>query len=124
MCQALALLDQTAIGGKPGPKRRRFLCVAGDKGYDSEALRKSVRRRGMRPVFAHRKLCEGNYPARARWFDKQAYRLRCRVECLVCLLKQSRSIATRYTKLGKNYLALITLAFIEIWIDIILRYRP
>jgi transposase len=118
--QAEALLDRVAIGGKPGPKRRRFARVVGDKGYDSEPLRQSVRRRGMRPVFAHRRLPDGTHPLRARGFDKEVYRRRCVVECLIGRVKEWRSIATRYAKLGQNFLAFITLAFIRIWIVVLL----
>lgn len=117
------LLDQVAIGGKPGPPRRRFEQVGGDKGYDSEPLRQGVRRRGSRPVIAYRKLPDGTYPARARHFDKQAYRRRSVVECLIGRLKEWRSLATRYAKLAANFLALLWLGFIRIWLIDLLRYR-
>ena len=122
--QAEKLLDAVAIGGKPGPPRRRFERIGGDKGYDSEPLRQGVRRRGSRPVIAYRKLKDGTYPARAKNFDKQAYRRRSVVECLFGRLKEWRSIATRYAKLGQNFLALILLGFIRIWVIDLLRYRP
>ena len=71
--QAEKLLDQVAIGGKPGPPRRRFERIGGDKGYDSEPLRQALRRRGSRPVIAYRKLKNGTYPARARNLVMSSY---------------------------------------------------
>jgi transposase len=39
--------------------------------------------------------------------DREAYRLRNRVERLINRLKQARRIAIRYEKRGDNYLAMI-----------------
>ncbi len=53
---------------------------------------------------------------RGRQFDRQAYRQRNRVERLINRLKQFRRIATRYEKRAANYLAMLTLAAIMIWL--------
>ena len=49
-------------------------------------------------------------------FDRTAYRERNRVERLINKLKQFRRIATRYEKRAANYLAMITLASILLWL--------
>jgi transposase len=49
-------------------------------------------------------------------FDKAAYRQRNVVERLVNRLKQFRRIATRYEKRAVNYLAMLTIAAITLWL--------
>ena len=49
-------------------------------------------------------------------FDRQAYRERNRIERLINRLKQFRRIATRYEKRAANYLAMITIAAILLWL--------
>ena len=62
-----------------------------------------------------------SFPARATnaaspHFDRAAYRLRNRVERLINRLKQFRRIATRYEKRAANYLAMLTIGMILLWI--------
>jgi transposase len=49
-------------------------------------------------------------------FERDAYRERNRVERLINRLKQFRRIATRYEKRAANYLAMITIAAILLWL--------
>ncbi len=49
-------------------------------------------------------------------FDKIAYRKRNVVERLINRLKQFRRIATRYEKRAVNYLAMLTIAAITLWL--------
>ncbi len=49
-------------------------------------------------------------------FDKQLYKLRARVEQLINRLKQFRRIATRYEKRAENYLSMVTLGAILLWL--------
>ena len=51
-----------------------------------------------------------------RVHDRAAYRLRNRVERLINRLKQFRRIATRYEKRAANYLAMLTIGMILLWI--------
>ncbi len=50
------------------------------------------------------------------FFDREAYRLRNRVERLINRLKQFRRIATRYEKRAVNYLAMIIIGAILLWL--------
>jgi transposase len=84
--------------------------VAGDKGYNSRKNRSYLRRRGIGVVIAHQKR-----ERRVR-FDKAAYRKRSVVERLVNCLKQFRQVATRYEKRAVNYLAMVTIAAILLWL--------
>jgi len=120
--QAAQLLDGVSIAGKPGRPRKRFEHVAGDKAYDSAAIRKGIRRRGSTPVISHRKLRNGKYPAAAHGFDKETYRRRNVVERLIGKLKEFRRIATRYDKLAASFRCFILLGFIRIWLKDLLSY--
>nr|MBD3887683.1 transposase [Phormidium tenue FACHB-886] len=47
---------------------------------------------------------------------RQAYRERNRIERTINRLKQFRRIATRYEKRAENYLAMLTIAAVLLWI--------
>jgi transposase len=107
-----AVLDGGAIRrpgrGRPRLRPRR---VAGDKAYSSPPARRRLRRRGIRPVIPTRR----DQPRRPD-FDRDAYRQRNKVERLINRLKQYRRIATRYEKRACNYLAMLTIGMILLWI--------
>jgi transposase len=110
------LLDAVSIGGKPGTPRRRFKTVAGDKGYDSQAVRQAIEGRGSIPLIPYRKLPDGSYAERAEGFDKIGYKRRNVVERLIGRIKECRRVATRYDKLAETFRAFVLLAFIRIWL--------
>jgi transposase len=81
------------------------LILHGDKGYDSNAIRRQVEKRGAMP----------NIPPKVnrRWkscFSPFLYRDRNAIERMFCRLKDFRRIATRYDRLAINYLAAVCLA--------------
>ena len=82
-----------------------------DRAYDSDALREAMSARGVwaniRPM-PHR--------TKPPVFSAFVYRYRNRVERFFNRLKHFRAIATRYEKHAANYLALIKLAAIRIWL--------
>ena len=49
-------------------------------------------------------------------FDREAYRRRNLVERLINRMKQFRRIATRYEERAVNYLAMITIGMIMLWL--------
>ena len=51
-----------------------------------------------------------------RDFDRDLYKERHLIECCISKLKQFRRVATRYEKTARNYLAIVTLAAIVLWI--------
>jgi transposase len=85
--------------------------VAGDKGYSSPAVRRYLKGRGIGAVIPT-KADEAPDPA----FDRVAYRERNVVERLINRLKQFRRVATRYEKRAANYLAMVTVAAIQLWL--------
>jgi transposase len=106
------LMEQGAIN-RPGPGRpkQRPGRVVGDKGYSSHENRRYLRRRGIRYTIPRRSNEQSGGP-----FDKEKYRLRNRVERLINRLKQFRRIATRYEKLAENYLAMLHIGSILLWL--------
>ena len=92
--------------GRPRLKPDR---VAGDN--SSGKIREALRRRGIGAVIPTKEN-EQRQPD----FDREAYRQRNRIERLINRLKQFRRIATRYEKRAANYLAMITIAAILLWL--------
>lgn len=115
--QAIPLVDDINVGGKQGRPRKRLDTIAGDKGYDSKAIRNELKRRGTTPVIAHRRNKYGEYPSSAEGFDKEKYRGRNVVERTIGHIKELRRIATRYEKLSAQYMAMLHLAFIRLWLN-------
>ena len=108
--QELMERGQIRISG-PGRPRIRPHRIIGDKAYNSQALRGYLRRRGIRYTIPRK----SNQRVQGR-FDKALYRQRNHVERCFNRLKQYRRIATRYEKKGCNYLAMLTIACIMLWI--------
>ena len=94
--------------GRPRARPER---VVGDKAYSSKKIRQYLHKRDIRAVIAQQKK-----ELRARSFDRAAYRKRNVVERLVGRLKQFRRIATRYEKRAVNYLGMLTIAAIFLWL--------
>jgi len=62
------LTSMPAVGGKPGRKREKAERLQGDRGYDSEPVRKLLRWLGITPVLAQRKTEHGSGLGKRRWF--------------------------------------------------------
>jgi transposase len=90
----------------------RGRALIGDTGYDSNEFRAEIRARDMKPVI-HSK------PERKRALplDRRLYRRRYLVEIFFHNLKRFRAIATRYDKTRTNYLALMQVACICLWLN-------
>lgn len=84
--------------------------LAADRAYDSDALRRDLIARGMRPVIPN-----APYRKRLHPFDAEAYKRRNLVERAFCRLKDFRRVATRYDKLACTYAAAVYLAAIVTW---------
>lgn len=78
----------------------RFDALIADKGYDTNAIRALVQRRGAKTVIPSTASRRAPIP-----YDRDAYRARNLVERLWCRLKDWRRIATRYDKLARNFLS-------------------
>ena len=79
-----------------------------DKGYDTDAIRNTLRDDGIRatiPPRSHRK-------DPIRW-NRRIYRERNRIERMIGHLKVNRAIATRYDKLARSFLDVLHIATIR-----------
>jgi transposase len=85
--------------------------VMADTAYDSDEIRRAVADKGALAVIP-------NNPSRTRKhpLDAHLYAQRHLVECCISKLKQFRRVATRFEKTARNYLAIITLAAIILWL--------
>lgn len=108
-----SLMEQGAVKhsgrGRPRIRPKR---IAADKGYTGRPNRIYLRRRGIGAVIPRR----SNESRQGTRFDRQAYRQRNQVERTFNRLKQYRRIATRYEKRKENYLAMLTIAAILLWL--------
>ncbi len=85
--------------------------MLGDKGFDSDAIRDDLQKRGAAPVIptkSNRKV--------QRAIDRDLYKLRNRIERFFNRLKNSRRVATRYDKLASSFLGFVQIATIRLWI--------
>ncbi len=108
-------MEQGAVkragGARPRRKPKR---VSGDRGYSSKQGRRYRRRKAIAHTIPWRR----NEKHRGR-FDRAAYRRRNLVERCINRLKQFRRVATRYEKCAVNYLAMLKLAAIMLWLSFI-----
>lgn len=85
--------------------------VMADAAYDSDRLRAAIAAKSAIAVIP-------NNPSRAlkHPLDAHLYAQRHLVECCFSKLKQFRRVATRFEKTARNYLAIVTLAAIVLWL--------
>jgi len=86
-------------------------CIA-DSGYCSAEIRDAIRARGMKPVIA----ANPTHAVKER-LDRKLYALRYRIECGFHSLKRFRAVATRYEKTAANFLAILHVACITMWLN-------
>lgn len=99
MTTAAALLAGLAADG-----------VIADKAYDSNALRAIIQTAGATAVIPCNPTRKALIP-----YDRQAYKLRNRIERFFSKLKHFRRIATRYDRRAIYFLAFIHIASAIIW---------
>ncbi|WP_371798199.1 IS5 family transposase [Streptomyces sp. NBC_01707] len=105
-----------------GRPRTRPAVILADRAYSSRAIRRYLRRRGIRAVIPQpadqirHRLRRGREGGRPPHFDAEAYKQRNTVERCINRLKQWRGLAMRTDKLAIAYQAALHLAAILIWI--------
>jgi transposase len=85
--------------------------VIADTAYDADHIRQAITKMGAEAVIP-------NNPSRARKYpiDSHLYAQRHLIECCISRLKQFRRVATRFEKTAQNYLAVVTIAAIMLWL--------
>ncbi len=84
-----------------------------DKAYDADRIRELIQNQGATP----------NIPPKSnrkwkRCFSERLYRERNLIERFFSKLKHFRRVATRYDKLAANFLAMIQLASMRLWLRV------
>jgi len=105
------LMEQQPIRLPNRRRRRRPMRVCADKAYSNRRIREWLHRRGIRVTIPHKR-----NERRRGHFDKALYKLRARIEQLINRLKQFRRIATRYEKRAANYLGMVTIGAILLYL--------
>ena len=85
--------------------------VMGDTAYDADHFRATITAIGATAVIPNNPSRAGKLP-----FDAALYKERHLVECCIGRLKQFRRVATRYEKTARNYLAVLLIAAVALWI--------
>ena len=85
--------------------------VLADKGYDADWIRAMIEQRHAAPNIAAKSTRKQRF-----CFSRSLYRDRNRIERFFCRMKQFGRIATRYEKLAANYLAMLKLAAVRLWL--------
>ncbi len=86
--------------------------VIADKGYDSEAIREQIEKKGAKAVIPRK----SNSVIGNADMDWALYRYRHLVENAFARLKQYRALATRYDKLKRNYESMVAMACGLLWL--------
>jgi transposase len=113
------LLAEVSIAQKTGRPRTKPAEIVADKAYGATALRSKLRKRGIRAMIPEKRLPEGRRRRKKGphyRFNKDTYKKRAVIEQRIGWLKEGRRIATRYEKLAVNFLAMIKLAFVKVYL--------
>lgn len=110
-------LQTVWVPRRRGRPRTRPQTLVADKAYDSDAFRRSLRHRGIRPCIPRR--C--NQHRRGRKPDLLPYRSRWVIERTFSWLGHFRRLVVRYERFVEVYQALLFLAFILICLERILK---
>ncbi|WP_387490331.1 IS5 family transposase [Photorhabdus sp. RM96S] len=116
---AVRLLDGLGIQRKNGFMKRRSKAVIADKGYSSHALRNRLKSQGIKVIIPYRSNEKARSDGRVK-FDHKTYRRRNVVERCFGRLKEHRRIATRYEKTARNYIAMVKLGCIRLFLKVII----
>ncbi len=84
--------------------------LLGDKAYDADWLRQQIEAKGAAP-----NIPDKSNRKEKHCFSKTLYKERNLVERFFNKIKHFRRVATRFEKYAQNYLAMIKLASIRIW---------
>jgi transposase len=105
------LMDRGHVCRRRGRPRRRPRAIIGDKAYSTRSIRAYARVHRIRAIIPTRR----DQP-RSTLFDRALYRTRNAIERMINRLKQFRRVATRYEKRGANYVAMVMLASVRLWL--------
>ncbi|MCI4156148.1 IS5 family transposase, partial [Dickeya dianthicola] len=112
---AETLLNRVGIIRKSRHLKSRPKAVPADKGYSSHSLRYYLKIKGIKAVIPFRSNEKASRDRR-RKLDIQRYKKRNVVERCFAQLKEHRRIATRSEKTARNYLSMLKLGAIRLFL--------
>jgi len=86
--------------------------VVADKAYNSRSIRQRIADQGSLAVIPTKSNARNPIP-----HDKGLYRMRNIVERFFCTMKDMRRLTTRYEKLSANFLAMVHIFAIRLWVN-------
>lgn len=110
MVPLLAGADEAVVDGDGAPVAWP-VALAGDKGYRADWIDEYLLDLEIKPVIPSKE--NEDRSARPVEFDREAYRRRSIVECVIGWLKECRRVMTRFEKSAKNFGGMIKMAFIQ-----------
>ena len=112
--QVVPLLDAVKLRtGKRGRPRKRLKVIATDKGYDAQALRQQLRKRGIRAQIPKR--VWKTKKNRGRPIKKAVPRFQAE-RTFAWFQQKDRRLVVRWERLAACFEAFLTLATVHIWI--------
>lgn len=100
-------MDTVAVPRSAGVTLRRPWELVADKAYDSDAFRRWLRRKGIRPVIPFR---SNRKPRRGPKPDLSGYRSRWKIERTNAWIQSFRRLQTRYERAIRRFLAFVHIA--------------
>ena len=106
-----ATLETVKVGcaGKPGRPRKHPECLIADRGYDSNAVRSLLERRGIEPIIPAR--VNNRRATHQDGRRLRRYRRRWIIERTNAWIQNFRRLAVRYERSADTYTALIHMSF-------------
>lgn len=118
---ALPTIDRMRVGNRlRRPKR-----IRSDKGYDSVAFRRALRKRGIRPAIDHR-VYENRRMQERFWNDAGEIRYapkRWCVEQRIACIDQNRRLNFLFERTRDRYETFMTIAFVRCYLKVLSRSR-
>ena len=112
---AQALLNRVGVIRRSGCLKSRPKAVLADKGYSGKTLRTHLKMKGIKAVIPF-KSNEKASQDRRRKLDIRLYKKRNVVERCFAQLKENRRIATRSEKTARNYLSMLKLGAVRLFL--------
>jgi transposase len=113
--QVVPLLDAIKVRtGRPGRPRKRFKALATDKGYDAKALRRQLRKRGIRAQIPKR-VWKTKKP-RGRPLKQDVPRFQVE-RTFAWFQKKYRRLVVRWERIAACFAAFLIIATIHIWVQ-------
>lgn len=91
-----------------------LVSLIADKGFDNDGFRAELAEAETDAVIPPL----GSRTAEIA-YDENAYGLRYLIECFINKIKHYRRVATRYEKTARNFLSMVSLAAIMIWLRVL-----